>query len=53
MFYFAKILQALGLTIILIDFLRNFPELMSRTILVISIGLFTSGWILNRFFVKQ
>ena len=53
MFYFAKILQAVGLTIILIEFLRSFPALMSRAVLVASIGLFTIGWVINRYMIKQ
>ncbi len=53
MYYVAKILQAAALSIILIDFLRNFPELMSRTVLVICVVMFTSGWIINRYFVGQ
>lgn len=53
MYYFAKILQAAALSIILIDFLRNFPELMSRTVLVVCITMFTTGWLLNRYFIRQ
>jgi len=53
MYYLGKILQATGLTIILIDFLRKFPQLMSRTVLCVGIGIFTFGWIINRFFIKN
>lgn len=52
MYYFAKVLQAAALAIILIDFLRTFPELMSRTILVVCIAMFTSGWLINRYFIR-
>lgn len=53
MFYLGKILQAAALSVILIDFLRNFPELMSRKILIICIAMFTCGWIINRYLVKS
>ena len=53
MYYVAKMLQAAALSIILIDFLRNFPELMSRTVLIVCIALFTCGWIINRYFVRK
>lgn len=53
MYYFAKVLQAAALSIILIDFLRSFPELMSRAILGVCIVMFIAGWVINRFVVKQ
>ncbi|MBP9853257.1 MAG: hypothetical protein KBD53_00140 [Candidatus Omnitrophica bacterium] len=53
MYYAGKILQAMGLTIILIDYIRAFPNLMSRTILWVGIGLFTCGWLINRFLIKN
>ena len=53
MFYAVRLLQACGLTIILIDFLRNFPDLMSRLVLCVGIGMFTLGWLINKFVLKQ
>lgn len=53
MFYFAKVLQALGLTVILIEFSRNFPELMSYQVFLFGIAVFATGWIINRFITKK
>lgn len=53
MYLLAKCAQAAGLTIILIDFLRNFPNLMSRTILCVGIGVFFFGWSINKFLLKK
>ena len=53
MYYVGKLIQGLGLTIILFDYLRTFPELMSRMILVIGVAMFTFGWVLNRFLLKK
>lgn len=53
MFYAGKLIQAAGLAIILFDFIRSFPELMSRTVLCAGIGIFTAGWLINRFLIKQ
>jgi len=53
MYYFGKFIQAAGLTIILFDYVRTFPELMSRKVLLIGILLFVFGWIINKFLLKQ
>ncbi len=53
MYYLAKMLQIGGMTIILIDFLRHFPELMSRLVLCIGVGLFVTGWAINKFLLRQ
>lgn len=53
MYYLGKIIQATGLTIILIDYIRFFPQLMSRIVLCVGIGVFTLGWLINRFFMKN
>ena len=52
-YYIGKTLQFLGLSIIFIDFLRHFPELMSHRSLLIGAGFFCSGWIIDRFLLKQ
>jgi len=52
MYIIAKIAQAAGLTLILIDYLRHFPELMDRRILAIGILLFLAGWMVQRFMLK-
>ena len=53
MYYIAKILQACGLAIILIGFLREFPELMSHRSLVIGLLIFIGGWMTDRFLLKK
>ena len=53
MYYIGKIIQALGLTIIIIDYFRKFPELMSRVTLVVGIVMFTFGWALNRYLLRK
>ena len=52
MYYLSKIIQALGLTLILIGFVKSFPNLMDRTLLVIGIGVFVLGWCIQRFMLK-
>ena len=52
MYYIAKFAQAAGLTIILIEFVRNFPNLMNYRILGVGITVFLFGWIITRFLLK-
>jgi len=52
MYYLIKLIQATGLTLILIGFIKNFPELMDFKIFLIGIILFLSGWAANKFMVK-
>lgn len=52
MYYIAKIAQAAGLGVILIDYLRHFPELMNRRVLAAGIMLFVFGWVIQKFFLK-
>jgi len=53
MYYAAKILQAAGLSIIMIGFIQKFPKLMYPKILVLGIGLFMTGWFINRFLLRK
>ena len=53
MYYFAKVLQAGGLTVIVIDFFRRFPEVMNRKILAAGIGLFFCGWVIEKVMVRR
>ena len=52
MYYLGKLFQAAGVAIIGIDFLRNFPALMSQRVLALGIVFFAAGWSINRFLVK-
>jgi len=53
MFYLAKFLQAAGLAIILIDFLRHFPGLMNVRILAAGVILFFSGWLIQQYLLRK
>jgi len=53
MFYIGKCAQAAGLTIILVGFIKYFPDLMSYRILISGIVLYLFGWVSNRFLLKK
>lgn len=53
MYYLVKIIQATGLTIILIDFVRKFPQLMNPRIFLLGIFLFTLGWGVNHLLIRK
>ena len=53
MYYIGKFAQAAGLTIILVDFVMHFPNLMNPRILGVGIILFLCGWIINQYLLKK
>ncbi len=53
MYYLAKIAQATGLTIILVEYIRKFPNLMSPRIFGVGILVFVFGWVINQFLLKK
>lgn len=53
MYYWGKLFQAAGLTVIAVDFVRNFPAVMNRKVLTVGIILFTVGWVINYFLLKK
>ncbi len=53
MYYFAKIAQASGLTIVLIGYLTAFPELMNRKLLTMGLIVFGFGWLMERYLLKK
>lgn len=53
MYYMGKIFQAAGLAIVTFDFIRNFPQVMSRQVLGVGITLFAIGWIIQKFLLKS
>ena len=53
MYYLAKIAQAAGLTVLLMGFLKNFPNLMSHNMLMLGVLLFAFGWIIENFLLKR
>jgi len=52
-YYIGKILQATGLTIILIGFLQAFPELMSHRQLMVGVLIFCCGWLTDKFLLRR
>ena len=53
MYFVAKLIQATGLTVIMIDFLRKIPDLMSPKILGIGVLIFGIGWLMQRGVVQK
>lgn len=53
MYYVGKLFQGLGLGLILVDYLRHFPDLMSRQVFWVGTGIFAFGWVLNRYLLKK
>ena len=53
MYFIAKLAQAVGLTVILIGFVRSFPDLMNTRLLAAGIILFTFGWLIQKFMLKR
>lgn len=53
MYYFSKLIQAGGLAIIILGFLKNFPNLIERKILFAGMVLFGIGWLIQRFLLKK
>ncbi len=53
MYYLAKIAQAAGLTIIIVNFITYFPKLLNFKIFLTGGILFLFGWIVQRFLLKS
>lgn len=53
MYLAAKFIEALGLGIVLIGFLRNFPKLMNPHLLAVGVSIFFCGWMIERFLLKH
>ncbi len=51
--FMAKLAQATGLTLILIDFVRKFPDLMSPKMLGIGVLIFGTGWLMQKMVVPK
>ena len=52
MYYIAKSLEFLGLFIILIGFLINFPKLMDSYFFIYGLVLFIIGWIVDKYILQ-
>jgi len=53
MYYLLKLIQAIGLALIIIGFLRNLPEIMDMKMLAVGVGIFAFGWILQKTMLKR
>tara|TARA_B110001454_G_scaffold109412_1_gene102804 strand:+ start:2811 stop:3032 length:222 start_codon:yes stop_codon:yes gene_type:complete len=47
-----KLFQAMGIAIVGIGFISNFPELINWKSAISGLILFTIGWCLERYFIK-
>ena len=48
----AKLLQAMGIGVVAIGFISNFPELINGKSAIAGLLLFTIGWIVERYLAK-
>ena len=48
----AKLLQAMGIGVIAIGFISNFPELINGKSAIAGLLLFTIGWIVERYLAR-
>ena len=53
LYYVGKILQALGLGILLIGFIQRFPSLVDYKMFGASVLVFVSGWLIAEYLVKK
>ena len=52
MYYIAKSLEFIGLSIILFGFLKKLPNLMSLYDIIYGVVFFTVGWIIEKYTLK-
>ncbi len=52
MYWAAKAFQAGGLGLMALGFIKYFPNLMPRTIVMIALAFFAVGWVIQRFCLK-
>lgn len=53
MLFMAKLAQATGMTVVMFDFVRKFPDLMSPKILGIGVLIFGIGWLMQKRVVQK
>jgi len=53
MYYVLKLIQAAGLTLIVIGFFKNFPEVMDMKMLAVGICIFIFGWMIQKITLKK
>ena len=47
-----KLFQSMGIAIVGIGFISNFPELINWKSVISGLMLFTIGWCIERYFIK-
>jgi len=47
-----KLFQAMGIAVIAIGFVANFPELINGKSAIVGLLLFTVGWMVERYLAK-
>jgi len=53
MYYVLKLIQAAGLTLVMLGFLKNLPKIMDMKMFGLGIGIFAFGWILQKTMLKR
>jgi hypothetical protein len=53
MYFMAKAFQATGLAVMAWGFVKSYPNLMSRQIIMIAGILFIIGWIIQTYMLKK
>ncbi len=53
MYWAAKAFQAAGLAIMILGFIRHFPNMMPHNVLLWSIVLFVIGWVIQVIVLKK
>ena len=53
MLFMAKLAQATGMAVVMIDFVRKFPDLMSPKILLVGVLFFGIGWLMQKMAVPK
>jgi len=53
LFYLAKIIECIGLAVVLIGFVQCYPQLMSPKVLLAGVLIFICGWLIGKFLLKR
>ena len=53
MYWVAKIFQAAGLALMILGFIRHFPNMMPPNVLLTSIVFFAVGWVIQVMVLKK
>jgi len=53
MYWVGKLLEATGMVIILLGFIRNYPDVMDRPALAAGVIVFACGWVIDRYLLKK